>query len=86
MKLDRQTALLLVACVAIGYWLASPPSRPTPLEDRPVLRWITRTAKQLLWIAVFVEPAPAQANARQMVKAPAIGEDGYAVIDHGRGW
>jgi hypothetical protein len=40
----------------------------------------------MLWIAVFVEPAPPEPESRQLVKAPAIGDDGYAVIDHGKGW
>lgn len=87
MKLDRNTALVLIACVAIGYYMASPPSKPVgPLADRPVLRWIAKAAKQMLWIAVFVEPAPPEPQSRQLVKAPAIGDDGYAVINHGNGW
>lgn len=84
MKLDRNTALVLIACVALGYWMASPPSQPVgPLADRPVLRWIAKAAKQLLWVAVFVEPAPPES--RHMVKAT-VGDDGYVVIDHGQGW
>lgn len=87
MKIDRNTALVLIACVAIGYFMASPPAKPVgPLADRPVLRWIAKAAKQLLWVAVFVEPAPPEPQGRQMVHAPAIGDDGYAVIDHGKGW
>lgn len=87
MKLDRNTALVLIACVALGYYIASPPSQPVgPLADRPVLRWIAKAAKQMLWIAVFVDPAPPEPQSRQMVKAPAIGDDGYAVINHGHGW
>lgn len=87
MKVDRNTMIVLVACVAIGYWMASPPSQPVgPLADRPVLRWIARAAKQLLWVAVFVDPAPPEPEARQLVKAPAIGDDGYQVVDHGKGW
>lgn len=87
MTINRNTALALIACVAIGYWMAGgKPPRPEPLADRPVLRWIAKAAKQLLWVAVFVEPAPPEPQARQIVKAPAIGDDGYAVIDHGKGW
>ena len=86
MKLDRNTILVLIACVALGYWIASPSQPAGPLADRPVLRWIARAAKQLLWVAVFVEPAPPEPQSRQLVKAPAIGDDGYAVIDHGKGW
>ena len=86
MKLDRNTILVLIACVALGYWLADNPSKPEPLADRPVLRWIAKAAKNLLWIAVFVEPAPPEPQAGQTIKAPAIGDDGYALIDHGKGW
>ncbi len=87
MKLDRNTLLTLAACVAIGYWLASPPDKNVaPLADRPVLRWIVKTAKTLLWVAVFVEPAPPEPEARHLAKAPAIGDDGYTVVDHGKGW
>lgn len=86
MKLDRNTVLVLIACVAIGYFAASPSQPVGPLADRPVLRWIAKAAKQLLWVAVFVEPAPPEPQGRQMVHAPAIGDDGYTVIDHGKGW
>jgi len=86
MKLDRNTILALIACVALGYWIASPGQPVGPLADRPVLRWIARAAKQLLWVAVFVEPAPPESQSRQLVKSPAIGDDGYAIVDHGKGW
>lgn len=86
MQLDRNTLLILTAAFALGYWLAggSPDQEPKPLDDRPVVRWIVRTAKQLLWVAVFVEPAPA--IERHVVKTKSVGPDGYAVIDHGDGW
>ena len=86
MKFDRNTILVLIACVALGYWIASPGQPVGPLADRPVLRWIARAAKQLLWVAVFVEPAPPEPQSRQLVKSPAIGDDGYAIVDHGKGW
>lgn len=88
MRLDRNTLMILATAFAIGYWLAGgkPEPEPKPLDDRPVIRWIVRTAKQLLWIAVFVEPAPPDVTTRQMVKTKSIGTDGYAVIDHGDGW
>jgi hypothetical protein len=49
----------LAACVAIGYWLASPPDKPvTPLADRPVLPLphLARSARRL-----GARPPPADA-------------------------
>jgi hypothetical protein len=88
MKLDRNTLMILATAFAIGYWLAGgkPEPEPKPLDDRPVVRWIVRTAKQLLWIAVFVEPAPADVTDRHLARTHTVGPDGYAVIDHGDGW
>ena len=54
---DRQRyAAVVVVALMVGWWAGAAGSRdPKPLEDRPVLRWIARTAKSLLWVAVFVE-------------------------------
>ncbi|MEY3203955.1 MAG: hypothetical protein RLZZ21_286 [Planctomycetota bacterium] len=86
MKLDRNTLFALIAAVAFGYWLAgdrSPGPRP---PDRPVLTWLARAAKNLLWIAAFADPPPPAArHEARIVQAPAIGSDGYPVIDHARG-
>lgn len=87
MKLDRNTVFVLVAAVAFGYWLASDRSTNPRPPDRPVLSWIARTAKNLLWLAAFAEPPPPEhAHEHRIVQAPAIGEDGYPVIDHARGF
>lgn len=86
MKLDRNTVFVLVAAVALGYWLAgeqSPSPRP---PDRPVLTWLARAAKNLLWIAAFADPPPAERHEARFVHANAIGEDGYPLIDHARGF
>jgi len=86
MKLDRNTVFVLVAAAAFGYWLAGDRSpRPGP-PDRPVLTWIARAAKNLLWIAAFADPPPpaARQDAR-LVQAPTIGDDGFPLIDHARG-
>jgi hypothetical protein len=85
MKIDRQTLLVLAAAFAIGYWLAGQPDNHTPRpSDRPVLTWIARAAKSMLWIAVFAEPPPAAAADTRTVQH-AIGADGYPVVDHSRG-
>lgn len=89
MKLDRSTILVLVAAVAVGYWMAggsSPQPNPLTPEDRPVLRWLARAAKSALWIMLVAEQPPAEPAARQLVHAEAIGADGYPRVDHGRGW
>lgn len=85
LAINRNTVLIVVACLALGYWLAAPSQPAGPLANRPVMRWIAKAAKNLLWVAVFVEPAPADTQ-QHMVKSPAIGDDGFAIIDHGKGW
>lgn len=83
MTINRNTLLILVAAMALGWYLGQPPAKPQPLEDRPVLRWIIKAAKTALWVAVFVEPPPPEQHAE--VRA-VIGDDGYVQVDHGRGW
>jgi hypothetical protein len=83
MTLNRNTVLMLVAALALGWWMGQPARKPQPLEDRPVLRWIAKAAKTFLWVAVFVEEPPAE----QPVQVQAVvGDDGYVKVDHGRGW
>lgn len=85
MSIDRKTVAIVVLALAAGYWFAGGAS-PQPTPDRPVVRWIVRAAKQFLWIAAFADPPPPAAEpARRLVQAPSIGEDGYPVVDHGRG-
>ena len=85
--IDRKTVITFVAAFAICWaWQHHATPAPTPWapKDRPVLRWIARAAKSLLWIALVAEPPPTQHGDRQLVHAPPIGEDGYPVIDNGR--
>jgi len=84
--MDRRTLSAVAIAFAIGYWISSHPMAPEPRPDRPVLRWIARAAKSLLWIAVFAEPAPPQQPDRHLVHAPPVGEDGYPLVDHGKGF
>ncbi len=56
--MDRKTMLVIVAAFAVGYWCSGSAARPSPwapAHDRPVLRWIAKAAKSMLWIAVFAE-------------------------------
>ena len=85
MNLDRKTLLVLAAALAIGYFLAQPdPSPEPPATDRPALRWLARAAKNFLWIALVAEKPPGQPA--QVVKARAVGGDGYPILDNAEGW
>lgn len=84
--IDRKTVLTFVAAVALCWaWQhhAAPAPSPWQPKDRPVLRWIARAAKSLLWIALVAEPPPPQYE-RQLVHSPHVGDDGYPAIDNGR--
>ena len=81
MKLDRNTLLVLVVVFAAGWWTSSrPDTMPSP-SDRPVLRWIARAAKNLLWVAVFVEPAPPEPTSR--VVRSRVDAQGIRLLDNG---
>ena len=87
MTFDRKTLYVLVAAFAVGYWCSGSPSPPgPPAPERPVLRWIARAAKSLLWIALVAEQPPTAQADRHLVHAPPVGDDGYQVVDHGKGW
>ncbi len=84
----RNLVLVCALCLAVGWWnstgavpLPGPFAPPAP--DRPVLRWIARAAKSLLWIAIVADPPPAEPQ--HLVRAQA-GEDGYQQLEHARGW
>jgi hypothetical protein len=82
MKIDAKMVAVCVACLVAGWWMAGEAPSP-PAEDRPVLRWIAKTAKTLLWLSLIAEQPPAEqptyAHAR-------VGADGQPVLDHARGW
>jgi hypothetical protein len=84
--IDRKTLFALLAAFAVGYFVSGSSSPTPPAPDRPVLRWIAKAAKSLLWIALVAEQPPSQGAERQLVHAPPVGEDGYQVVDHGKGW
>lgn len=81
---QRNQSIIVVIALLAGWWIGAASSRPrSPLDDRPVLSWMARAAKNLLWIAVFVEPPP---PAQPQQVRTEIGADGYVKVDHGRGW
>ena len=77
---QRNIAIILVLALALGWWAGSMQSAPSK-PDRPFITWVAKAAKSLLWIALVAEEPPQE----QTLKT-SVGEDGYARIDHGRGW
>lgn len=98
MKIDRKLVAVVVVAMLIGFswgggrWerhpfipVPLPTPAPKPNKERPVLSFIFRTAKNLLWLAAFAEPPPPEQPDQRLVHAPLIGEDGYQIVDHARG-
>jgi hypothetical protein len=85
MTIDRKLLLAAVAAFALGYYAAqsSPPTPPAP--DRPVLRWLAKAAKNLLWVALVAERPPEPTPA-DVAKTRLVGEDGYPLVDNAGGW
>lgn len=80
----KQLVAIVAAAVLAGWLFQDPAGPPSPQPpDRPVLRWIARAAKSLLWIAIVAEGPPSE-TARQSVVHARVGEDGYQTVDHGR--
>jgi len=83
----KKLAAAGVILIAATWWLATDPSspiRPTPPKpDRPVLKFLGRVAilaaRLGLSAAVFLEPAPADADEVQISHA-AIGADGHQML------
>jgi hypothetical protein len=97
MKFDRKLVIAIVVAIVIGFWAGGgtwqkspwlPIPLPTPGQpnDRPILQILKKAARWALWAAVLAEPPPAQQPDHRLVQAPAIGEDGYPIVDHARGW
>jgi len=83
----KKLAAAALVLMALTWWLATDPSspiRPTPPRpDRPVLKFLGRVAilaaRLGLTAAVFLEPAPADADEVQISHA-AIGADGHVLL------
>jgi len=91
MLIDRKLVAVVLVALAVGWWLGSSPSSPiNPTPQRPVLAAVGRLARVAarlgLWAALAAEPAPPQADGRQLVHAPAVDADGHRVVNHGEGW
>lgn len=84
MKIDRNTVLVLAAVFVAGWWFAGGRPAPSPAPgpaDRPVLRWIAKAAKHLLWIALVAEPPPAEPTTR-FVHAR-VDREGFQILENG---
>jgi len=87
--MKRTTIAALILALAAGLYLTSggqpdpfvpPPDKP----DRPVVSWIAKIAKTLLWLALLGEPTDDEESV-QVVHAR-CDENGNPLLDHGRGW
>lgn len=84
--MDRKTLIVVAVALALGYMLAGRQESPRP-TDRPVVRWIARAAKNLLWVALLAEEPPKGPQPdHHVARAERIGDDGYPLIDNARGW
>lgn len=81
---SKQSLLLLcIVCLLLG-WRTSREIPVSPHESRPVLAAIVRFAKTALWFAAFAEPAPKDHN--EQIQSVLVDEQGYAHLNHARGW
>jgi hypothetical protein len=81
--IDRRIVFAsFVAGVLIGWYMIQPAGPPAP--DRPVIKWLAKAAKNLLWIAVFIEPPPPEVP--DDLPRARVGADGFKMVEHKRGW
>lgn len=81
---SKQTLVIVCVCCLLLGWRASREVTPSPHQSRPVLAAIVRFAKTALWFAAFAEPAPASHSAE--VQSALVDEQGFAHLNHARGW
>lgn len=90
--MTTQQKIVLAAVLLAGYLLGGGEiiPQPQPQPSRPVLRWFVGVARNLLWTAAFLEPAPPDpkhSDHAVVRSAPIeIGEDGAPVVNHVRGF
>jgi hypothetical protein len=85
--MDRRLLTAVVVALVVGYWLASSNDITPKPADRPVVRWIARAARSLLWVALLAEKPPEEPQPdHHVARAANIGDDGYPIIHNGRGW
>jgi hypothetical protein len=80
MRLDRNTLVILAVVFAAGWWTSSRPAPAPGPADRPVVRWIARAAKNLLWVALVAEPPPPAAGRTVHAR---VDRDGFRILENG---
>jgi hypothetical protein len=84
--MNRKLVAACLVALVVGYWLAGQ-CEATPHRDRPVARWVAGVAKRLLWVALIAEDPPADPQPdHQVVRSQLVGDDGYPLVNHARGW
>jgi len=81
---NKHTLWVLVLALLAGWWSAGRvlpdiAPQPQPLHDRPILRAVVRLAKTALWIGLFAEGPPADAEQLHTQT-----QEGF--VAHHRGW
>ena len=82
MTIDRRIIVAMVAGALLWFYVSEPTGPAAP--DRPVIKWLAKAAKNLLWIAVFIEPPPP--DDPYDLPRSRVGEDGQQIVEHRRGW
>jgi hypothetical protein len=89
--MSRTKKIMIAVALLFAYWFCGgeviPQPEPTP--QRPVLRWLAKAARNLLWTAAFFEPAPEPRDGDVRVvhsKAVELDADGVPVVNHVRGY
>lgn len=86
-KENKTLVLVALACLVGGHFIASAqPHRKTPAQRRPVLAFIVRAAKSLLWLAAFADPPPDVQQTRGGPHTHHVDDNGFVMVDHGQGW
>lgn len=84
--LSKKTLVLIcIGCLLAGAAYTQVeiilPTKP----QRPVLTAIARFARTALWFMAFAEPPPKD-EPGQHIQSVLVDENGYAHINHARGW
>lgn len=91
MRFDRSTVVACVVAIIIWNWATgtggggiTPGPGPGPRPDnRPILKWVARAARTLLWVSLVADPPPSD---RVYTASVMVDADGVPMLDHGRGW
>jgi hypothetical protein len=82
MKVNARTLLIAVAITAGVTWYMTAKQDRGPLpHERPVLQFVAKWAKSLLWLAMFADPPP---DTPPEPIQQTVGDDGYPQLAHAR--